>query len=360
MHLTPANLAHFLTGRGLISVETIVAGDVSVLDASRRNRNFKVLRSSGPGLFVKQMREMQADAMLTLKREAACYELAAEHPALRRLMPKLVRYEPSRHVLVLELLPDAESLLNYYTRRKGFPPEIGRILGECLGIYHSQAGGLVENEKLKGLLARQIPIILTLGRGGHGMLGNFGRIGPAVSALLQQHKDFEALLDALGAEWRFDSLIHGDMKWDNVLVFPTRAELDFRIVDWEMADCGDAAWDVGAVLQSFLSAWIMSMPIGSGLPPEAYIGMASQPLEAMRPVLKGFWQSYGLTRKFSEAQSKSELERSMRFGAARLVWSAIEQRLYVPKLDSAATALLQVSLNVLKDPARAVKELLDG
>ena len=275
-------------------------------------------------------------------------------------MPKLVRYEPSRHVLVLELLPEAESLLNYYTRLKGFPPEIGRMLGEGLGLYHSQAGGLIENDKLKGLLARQIPMILTLGRGGHGMLGHFGRIGPAVSALLQQHKDFEALLDALGAEWRFDSLIHGDMKWDNVLVFPRAAELDFRIVDWEMADCGDAGWDVGAVLQSFLSAWIMSMPIGSGLPPEAYVGMASQPLEAMRPVLKAFWQSYALTREFGEAQSRSELERSMRFGAARLVWSAIEQRLYVQQLDPAATALLQVSLNVLKDPARAVKELLDA
>ena len=26
------------------------------------------------------------------------------------------------------------------------------MLGEGLGVYHSQAGGLIENEKLKGLL----------------------------------------------------------------------------------------------------------------------------------------------------------------------------------------------------------------
>ena len=153
------------------------------------------------------------------------------------------------------------------------------------------------------------------------MLGNFGRIGPAISALLQQHQEFEALLDALGAEWRFDSLIHGDMKWDNVLVFPAPAGLDFRIVDWEMADCGDAGWDVGAVLQSFFSTWIMSMPIGSGLPPEAYIGMASQPLEAMRPVLKAFWQSYASTREFGEAQSSKRARalHALRRGAPRLV-----------------------------------------
>ena len=360
MHLTAANLPHYLTSRGLLDPEAIVAGDVGVLDASRRNRNFKVLRGAAPGLFVKQMREMQPDAMLTLRREAACYEIAAGHPALSRLMPKLVRYEPTRHVLVLELLPEAESLLGYHGRMRGFPPEIGRLLGQGLGVYHGQAGGLIEDERLNGLLARQIPVILTLGRGGHGMLGHFGRIGPAVSALLQQHAEFQALLDALGAEWRFDSLIHGDMKWDNVLVFPAPVELDFRIVDWEMADCGDAGWDVGAVLQSFLSAWITSMPIGSGLPPDAYVGMASQPLEAMRPVLRAFWQSYASTRGFDAERGRRELERCMRFGAARLAWSAVEQRLYVPELDPTATALLQVSLNVLKDPARAVRELLDA
>jgi hypothetical protein len=358
MHLTAANLAYYLMDRGLLGADEIVAGNFTVVDASRRNRNYKAIRTNAPGLFVKQMRDMQTDAMLTLKREAACYELASDVPALSRLMPRLISYDESRHTLVLELLPDAESLLAYHGRNKSFPVEIGRMLGEGLGVYHSQAGALLENAKLKTLLQRYTPAILTLSRGGHEMLGHFGRIGPAVSALLQQHRDFEGLLDALGAEWRFDSLIHGDMKWDNVLVFPADEGLDFRIADWEMADFGDAAWDVGAVLQSFLSAWIMSMPIVAGAPPETYVGMAQQPLDAMRPVLKAFWQTYSATRGFDDAQQERELERCMRFGAARLVWSAIEQRMYVSQVDPTAAALLQVSLNVLKDPPRAVKDFL--
>jgi len=321
MHLTAANLAHFLMGRGLLGADGVVVGDLTILDSSRRNRNFKVIRNSAPSLFVKQMRDMQADAMLTLKREAACYELA---------------------------------------RQKTFPPDIGRLLGEGLGLYHAHAGALLESKELQALFARQVPVILRLEGGGHNALGYFGRIGPALSALIQQHQEFQTLLDALGAEWRFDSLIHGDMKWDNVLVFPAQGGgLDFRIVDWEMADFGDAAWDVGAVLQSFLAVWIQSMPIASGLPPEAYVGMAAQPLEAMRPVLRAFWEAYTTKRGFGGDQRKHELERCMRFGAARLVWAAVEQRLYAPQLDPTAAALLQVSLNVLKDPARAVKDLLD-
>ncbi len=360
MHLTPANLAYFLMDRSLIGADEIVGGRVSILDASRRNRNFKVIRQGAPGLFVKQMRDLQTDAMLTLKREAVCYDLARSIPEVARIMPRLVRYDERRHTIVLELLPEAESLLAYHGRNKGFPVEFGRMLGEGIGLYHAKAGALVENEKLKPLLMRQTPVVLTLSRGGHHALSHFGRIGPVVSALLQQHKDFEGLLDALGSEWRLDSLIHGDMKWDNVLVYPAGDGLDFRIADWEMADHGDAAWDVGAVLQSFFSTWILSMPIASGLAPHAYIGMATQPLEAMRPVLAAFWDAYARTRGFDEAKGRQELTRCMRFAAARLTWSAIEQRLYVSQLDPAATALLQVSLNILKDPPRAVQDFLHG
>ena len=44
---------------------------------------------------------------------------------------------------------------------------------------------------------------------------------------------------------------------------------------------------------------------------------------------------------------------------AASIASAVEQRLYVGQLDMAALALLQVSLNILKNPAQAVRDLLD-
>ena len=44
------------------------------------------------------------------------------------------------------------------------------------------------------------------------------------------------------------------------------------------------------------------MPIASGVPPEAYVGMAAQPLDAMRPVLEAFWDTYAATRGFDEAR----------------------------------------------------------
>ena len=361
MHLNVANLAHYLIDRGLLSPADIVAGPLTVLDASRRNRNFKVVKAGGEGLFVKQMRDLQADAMATLRREAACYAFAKQDAALERLMPRLLDYDPGRHVLVTALAPDAESLAEHHQRLGVFPADLGTRLGEAIGLYHLHAGHLVDGEATRDLFARQTPVVLTLGRGGHAMLGGFGPIGQALSTTLRQHPQFEQLLDALGEEWRQDCLIHGDMKWDNILVFPaSAAHPDFRIVDWEMADVGDAAWDVGAVLQSFLTAWILSMPHAGGLAPEQYVTLAGQPIEALRPVMRAFWRAYAAVRGYSAAEAPVRLERCLRFAAARMVWAAVEHRLYASQLDAAITALLQVSLNILQDPRRAVAELING
>ena len=361
MHLTAANLPYFLINGGLLSPDAIVESDLAILDVSRRNRNFKVIRKSGSGLFIKQMREGRPDAMYTLRREAACYERARDDPTLSPLMPRLITYDSARHLLIIELLPEAESLTDYLARERAFPAEIGGMLGEALGLYHSHSAGIAENETLGPLCPRQLPVVLKPQSGGLAALSQFGRIGQAISAVIQQNPEFQTLLDALGAEWRFDSLIHGDLKWDNVLVFPASGERrDFRVVDWEMADFGDPAWDVGAILQSFLIVWILSMPIASGLPPERYVGMASHPIEPMRPVMRAFLDAYAATRGLSESERKPSVARSLRFAAARLVWTAAEQRVHASQLDRAGMALLQVSFNILKDPGRAVTDLLDG
>jgi hypothetical protein len=80
----------------------------------------------------------------------------------------------------------------------------------------------------------------------------------------------------------------------------------------------------------------------------------------MRPMMRAFWNAYDDARGFGATERQGQLERCLRFSAARLVWSALEQRLYAPQLDQSVAALLQVSLNILQDPPRAVRDLLDA
>jgi hypothetical protein len=226
-------------------------------------------------------------------------------------MPRLIAYDPGRHLLIVELLPDAESLAERHARERTLPAQIGRMLGEALGIYHARAGSFAENESTHSLFARHVPVVLAWQRGGHAALGQHGGVGQEISSIVRRNPEFETSLDAIGADWRFDSLIHGDMKWDNVLVFPTPSGgLDFRIVDWEMADIGDADWDVGAILQSFLMVWIQSMPISSGLPPERYVARwpqsRSSPCDrCCKPSGRPMWRPAGLPKPNRAAHSSA-------------------------------------------------------
>ena len=102
MYLTASNVVHYLLGRELITSDSVVDGDFVVAEAGRRNRNYKVIRRENPGLFIKQIAASQTQAVMTLQREAMCYELARSAPSfatLAALTPALVDYDAGRHVL---------------------------------------------------------------------------------------------------------------------------------------------------------------------------------------------------------------------------------------------------------------------
>ena len=47
--------------------------------------------------------------------------------------------------------------------------------------------------------------------------------------------------------WRAETFIHNDVKWDNFLVYAragSRRLTQMKIIDWELANFGDPAWDV--------------------------------------------------------------------------------------------------------------------
>ena len=168
MFLTASNLAHYLLARGRITPESVVAGDFVVAEAGRRNRNFKVIRRHEPGLFVKQVRTLEPAAMATLSREAACYRRAGSdgsYAPLARLMPRLVDYDPARHALVVDLLDGAENLTEHHQRLRTFPREIGRLLGESLGAYHSGTGRRFGAEAEASVFPREVPWVLYLCEG---------------------------------------------------------------------------------------------------------------------------------------------------------------------------------------------------
>jgi Ser/Thr protein kinase RdoA (MazF antagonist) len=364
MILSRSNVVHYLIEQGLISLESAVDGDLMVLDASRRNRNFKIIRRSSQGYFVKQIQNWDPQTVATLASEATCYRLArsgSEFAALAELVPRDFLYDTQRHVLVTELLGGGESLSDHHRRTNGFPLEPARLLGAYFGRLHrEESAPPAQHPELAGF-RRQPAWILFTHQHGAQLFSALSAANAQLLNIIQSYPEFQRTLDELRQEWRADRLIHGDVKWDNCVVYPAgsgNGALALKVVDWELADIGDARWDLGALLQAYIAFWVFSMRISGDMPPAQYADTAQYPIERMQPSIRALWQGYIAARGLDRLAAADLLTISMKFGAARMIQSAYEAIQFSPQISPHALCLLQVSFNILREPREAVITLL--
>ncbi len=353
-------LTHFLIDNGLIDRETVVDGDLLIAETSSRNRNFKIIQPDGSGLFVKQAQDGDSQSSGLLQREGMCYWLAANDPAFLPLKPQIPEYrlfDVRRYLLVIEFLSDGENLREYHRRVKGFPMAEARRLGEILGTIHREITVDGIDHETYAQFPRRIPWVLSAHRTSHAPVTSLRGVNQQILSIIHQFSDFHAYLDVLYDSWQFDFFIHGDMKWENCIVFRNDGKTLVKIIDWETCDFGDACWDVGAIFQAYLSFWIMSMPVHTDSTPDEFLENAPYPLELMQPAIHAFWSTYGQIRGLDESEQKDVLIRSVNFAAARMIQTAFEHMHYSPQITTVALSLLQVSLNILKDSENAAQDL---
>ncbi|HEX9943458.1 MAG TPA: phosphotransferase [Thermoanaerobaculia bacterium] len=360
--VNPDNVLHYLAERRLMTVESAVDGDFMVLDQSSRNRNLKVLRRRSPGFFLKQARYRNPAYLRTLEREAACYGLAARHPelaGLAGLMPRLHHYDAANGLLVLEMLPNAETLWEHHLRAGGFPLAIAELQGERLGAFQRQAERFQPQLEALELFDRQVPWILSIHQTHPQYLSQMSQGNAQLLQILQQYPEFTAALDAIRRAWAPRMLVHGDVKWENLILCRAGEEtpLELRMIDWEMADLGDECWDVGAIVQAYFTFWIFMLPLGPGVSLEQAAATSTYRAEDMQAALAAFWKSYARARVISGRAERRLLERTMASAAARMIQTAYEAIQQSQQMTPQGLCQLQMSMNVLHDPAAAAQEI---
>lgn len=365
MELTTSNIVHYLLGCGLVTLESVVDGDFLVVSTPRRNQNFKVLRGNSAGFFVKQIQNWDPQTIASMQCEATCYWLARNDPdfaPLASLLPGFYAFDSGRHILVLELLPNGESLTEYHHRLGRFPTEVATQLGNALGTYHRQVGTKMVSAPPNTAFQKKIPWVLSVHKQSIEMFNPVSAANSQLLNIVRQYPEFQAALDTLRENWKATSLIHGDIKWDNCVIYSQKSgngEERLKIVDWEMADIGDPYWDVGSIIQGYLTSWIMSMPVSVDAPPSQLVEKAQFPLEHMQPAIRAFWDSYILTREVDDTVARELLELSVKYAAARMIQTAYEYMYYSPQLNASIVYLLQVSMNILESPKDAIAHLLE-
>jgi len=362
MFVDQDNVAYFLAERGLLSFGSVVDGDFMVADQTSRNRNLKIIRRKSPGFFIKQIAYRTPEYTQSMEREAACYRFANQHPEfspLRELMPEFHYFDPINYILVVELLAEGESLWEYHQRVRSFPAEVARLQGEKLGVYHGRVNVSAANGEA-AVFGKQIPWILSVHETNPAYLGQISSGNAQLIGILQQYPEFQSALGAIKAGWCYTALIHGDIKWENMMLCHDAggAPPELKIIDWEIADIGDECWDAGAVIQAYLTFWIFSLPLGgaAGLAEAA----ASSPFDAesIKPALAAYWDAYAASRELDADTSRRMLVRCMSCAAARMIQTAYESIQASPQISPHALCKLQMSMNILRNPEAAVGDFV--
>ncbi|SNT12002.1 MULTISPECIES: T3SS effector HopA1 family protein [unclassified Azospirillum] len=361
MFLLASDVAPFLLSRALLTAEDVVSDRLRIREVRRRNRSFRISGIEGPGLFIKQVAAAAPDLAGSIGREAALHQMAATFPALSVLRGTTValrRFEERRSALVFDLFGDAETLDAHYRRTRQTDQATMALLGAALAGIHTQAEPLAAHIADQIGAPRQPPWILTLGQRDMPLLGQGG--AHLVAAIRATPTMLQGLQAAL-AGWRPVTLVHGDLKWDNILVREGAEKMpDLRIVDWELADLGDPLWDRAGVLAGFFSSWLvedgglpwMATP---NAPPRPPLPIPLPPLQSMWPAMAAFWRG----ASGAGGSDISALRPVLPYLGARLLQSALESTFTSPTVPPLAAELVNLAGLAFAAPERFLAEFLD-
>jgi hypothetical protein len=311
---------------------------------------------------LKQVQRWDQSSLATLQLEAHCYRLTHENKefdSLRALVPRFHFYDAGRAVLVTELLGGGESLAEYYSRNNRFPNEVATQLGRAFGSYHRVIKNSNSSETTP-LFPRRVPWVFSFHQMNPPALQDVSAGSIQMLNILKRHPDFARVLDKLAAEWKFESLIHGDIKWDNCVLVPDAKHqtVQLKLVDWELADWGDPCWDVAAIFSAFIVFWIQSLPLSPGSSVEQAMSQSQYPIEKMQPAIRSFWSAYTKEMQLEGLAQQEVLRRSVLFCGARTIQTAYEFVQASAQMNQLTCLILQASLNILTQAEEASKELL--
>lgn len=342
--LSPRDLAMRLVDCGLIDTGMLLHGGLTLDDASHRNHDVTIARRGKAILFVKQ----PVDGAGTIEHEARAYRILARHAGLARIVPALRHHESG--LLVLAAV-SGETLAVHAERTRRIARSVAADLGRAVALLHDSRSPIPAPPVL--------PWILSLGAPPLGILTRASAAGIEILRIVRESREIRRGLAALRDDWQGATPLHNDLRLENcILERRRRRRRVLKLVDWELAATGDAAWDVGSAIAAILSAWLFSLRYAPGMSIAQIARTATIPLARVRPAARTFWQTYAAARGL-ESGARAELRaRSLRFAAARILQLSWERSLHAARPGAEVICAIQASANIFEDPTAAAATLL--
>lgn len=351
MYLTSSSLASWLIQRGLLDPAAIIGGEFAVEELQFHNCGFQVYRPADRPLYVKQLREFDRPNVLCLEREAAfgaAVTCAESLEWLASRLPTFLDYDTRHHAVTVALLSATENLHETMERVVSIPELVARGLGHLIGAFHSSESVDLVSGISSRLCPGKPPWILSF----HIDQGA-GFLSPANEQfleVLQRDNVFTASLNDLRSNWQATSLMHGDLKWNNVLIRETDSEPDWYVIDWEMVDRGDPLWDLGTMIQCWWHFWILSTPPDELTSLDDLLTHRRAAFDETRPSLDSLWKGYLTAARLADSDALATRHVVARFAAVRMLQTVYELFHSEESITRSAQIMIEMSRRILETP----------
>lgn len=349
--LSLATLPVYLANRGHLSISDWVGGRCTLSSMPGQHDNFLVHAPSNSGLFLKQVRVPTTETIAAIENEArmlAEFEHRDVWDRFRRCVPRLRDYDRSRHLLVIESI-EGKNLYDAYhsLSSAGDAAKLSDLpvsVGKWLARFHD-AGRQARGDAMNAALTTKLPVAISLQPPDPNF---YTALSPACRQTIDWIRADAAFFHGLQsnqAHWQIDTIIHGDLKWNNVMI-ASGPEAEIKFIDWELARWGDPAWDVAGVLQSFIIHDV-----------ERSDSASTNRVANLRSDATALWTSYG--QHSQSKQDESWSDRVRRCCAARLVQSVLEREHASLTLSASSAHLLATSRQIQLAPQDALQTILE-
>ncbi|AFY42937.1 phosphotransferase [Nostoc sp. PCC 7107] len=283
-----------------------------------------------------------------------------------------VHFDAENSIIVFNYLNNYRDLADFYMRENIFPSDIAIAVGKTLALIHRATITHPDYEQFFHQ-AKQVShpknpnLTLGLERITPEIFGLVPSEGLKFFTLYQRYDSLGQAIAELNRSYTRYCLTHHDLKLNNILLSLTWQEAIannsvsdesmIRLIDWERADWGDPAHDLGMLIASYLQFWLYSMTTSKSMAIEESLRLATTPLEIVQPSIAALMSTY--LAHFPEIlETRSDfLERVMQFCGLALI-TAIQAGLQHEKtFGNVGICMLQVAKSLLCNPKASIKTI---
>ncbi|MUL35786.1 phosphotransferase family protein [Gloeocapsopsis dulcis] len=364
--LSDANVFAYLVSRELCTQEEAISG---VEQKSAKNFNLLVTLSAGRKLLVKQEPFTgQQEGANEFLREWRIHEFIQRFLELGYIsawLPEVIHFDADRSIIVVNYLTNYRDLAEFYAQENRFSPDIAGAIGSVLAAIHRATLNCQEYQDFfvqdtVSETDQELQLTEGLDRIGPEIFGQVPDDGLKFFALYQRYDSLGKAIAELGHAYQPCCLTHNDLKLNNILLpldWEKENHLQIRLIDWERSDWGDPAFDLGALIASYLLVWLTSLVVSKSIGIEEALRLAMTPLEDLQPSLVTLMRNY--CDRFPEIFELRPdfLQRVMQFTGLNLIKAIQSMLQYQKSFGNTGICLLQVAKTLLCRPEASIRTI---